>query len=53
MACDARRENDTSPATGGDLAKIGADEGIPHLSAPLIEKYVADLKHLGLLAIQL
>jgi fatty acid CoA ligase FadD9 len=31
-------------------AKIGADEDIPHLSALLIDKYVADLKHLGLLA---
>ncbi|HTZ14435.1 MAG TPA: carboxylic acid reductase [Mycobacterium sp.] len=31
-------------------AKIGADEDIPHLSASLIDKYVADLKHLGLLA---
>jgi fatty acid CoA ligase FadD9 len=33
-------------------AKIGADEDIPHLSASLIEKYVADLEHLGLLATQ-
>jgi fatty acid CoA ligase FadD9 len=33
-------------------AKIGPDEDIPHLSAPLIEKYVADLEHLGLLATQ-
>jgi thioester reductase-like protein len=31
-------------------AKIGADEDISHLSASLIDKYVADLKHLGLLA---
>lgn len=33
-------------------AKIGADADIPHLLAPLIEKYVADLEHLGLLATQ-
>lgn len=31
-------------------AKIGSDQDIPHLSASLIGKYVADLKHLGLLA---
>jgi fatty acid CoA ligase FadD9 len=31
-------------------AKIGADEDIPHLSASLIDKYVDDLKQLGLLA---
>ena len=30
-------------------AKIGAEEDIPHLSAPLIDKYVTDLQHLGLL----
>jgi fatty acid CoA ligase FadD9 len=30
-------------------AKIGADEDIPHLSADLIDKYVKDLEHLGLL----
>jgi len=30
-------------------AKIGAEDDIPHLSAPLIDKYVADLQHLGLL----
>jgi fatty acid CoA ligase FadD9 len=30
-------------------AKIGADKDIPHLSAPLIDKYVTDLQHLGLL----
>ena len=29
-------------------AKIGADKDIPHISAPLIGKYVSDLKHLGL-----
>ncbi|WAC91429.1 carboxylic acid reductase [Mycobacterium sp. Aquia_213] len=29
-------------------AKIGADKDIPHLSAQLIEKYVADLRLLGL-----
>ncbi|WP_232518837.1 carboxylic acid reductase [Mycobacterium intracellulare] len=29
-------------------AKIGADEDIPHLSAALIDKYVADLRLLGL-----
>jgi fatty acid CoA ligase FadD9 len=29
-------------------AKIGADEDIPHLSAALIDKYVADLQLLGL-----
>jgi fatty acid CoA ligase FadD9 len=33
-------------------AKIGAGEDIPHLSALLIDKYVADLEHLGLLATQ-
>jgi len=33
-------------------AKIGADEDIPHLSASLIEKYVNDLEHLGLLTTQ-
>jgi fatty acid CoA ligase FadD9 len=30
-------------------AKIGAEKDIPHLSAPLIDKYVTDLQHLGLL----
>lgn len=30
-------------------AKIGADEDIPHLSASLINKYIADLQHLDLL----
>lgn len=30
-------------------AKIGANEDIPHLSAALIDKYVTDLQHLGLL----
>jgi fatty acid CoA ligase FadD9 len=29
-------------------AKIGADKDIPHLSAPLIDKYVSDLQLLGL-----
>lgn len=29
-------------------AKIGADKDIPHLSAPLIDKYVSDLRLLGL-----
>lgn len=42
MTCDARHEN--------SAAKVGADEAIPHLSASLIDKYVADLKLLGLLA---
>jgi fatty acid CoA ligase FadD9 len=31
-------------------AKIGADEDIPHLSASLIDKYIVDLQHLGLLS---
>jgi fatty acid CoA ligase FadD9 len=30
-------------------AKIGPDKDIPHVSAPLIDKYVTDLAHLGLL----
>jgi fatty acid CoA ligase FadD9 len=30
-------------------AEIGADKDIPHLSSALIDKYVADLQHLGLL----
>lgn len=30
-------------------AKIGADNDIPHLSAPLIDKYVTDLRLLGLI----
>jgi fatty acid CoA ligase FadD9 len=30
-------------------AGIGADQDIPHLSRPLIEKYVADLRRLGLI----
>lgn len=30
-------------------AKIGAGKDIPHLSAPLIDKYVTDLQYLGLL----
>jgi fatty acid CoA ligase FadD9 len=30
-------------------AKIGADKDIPHLSTPLINKYVTDLQHLDLL----
>jgi fatty acid CoA ligase FadD9 len=29
-------------------AKIGADNDIPHLSAALIDKYVSDLRLLGL-----
>ena len=31
-------------------AKVGEEKDIPHLSAPLIDKYVADLKQLGLLS---
>jgi fatty acid CoA ligase FadD9 len=30
-------------------ANVGADKDIPHISAPLIDKYVTDLQHLGLL----
>lgn len=30
-------------------AEVGADKDIPHLSAALIDKYVTDLQHLGLL----
>ena len=30
-------------------AKIGADKDIPHLPAALIDKYVTDPQHLGLL----
>jgi fatty acid CoA ligase FadD9 len=30
-------------------AKVGEDKDIPHLSAALIDKYVTDLRHLGLL----
>jgi fatty acid CoA ligase FadD9 len=30
-------------------AEIGADNDIPHISAELIDKYVSDLRHLGLL----
>ncbi len=33
-------------------AKIGADEDIPHVSASLIKKYIADVEHLGLLTRQ-
>jgi fatty acid CoA ligase FadD9 len=35
--------------TAVQAAKIGADKDIPHLSAALIDKYVTDLQHLGLL----
>jgi fatty acid CoA ligase FadD9 len=35
--------------TAVQAAKIGADKDIPHLSAALIDKYVTDLHHLGLL----
>jgi fatty acid CoA ligase FadD9 len=35
--------------TAVQAAKIGADQDIPHLSAALIDKYVTDLQHLGLL----
>ncbi|MBZ4535746.1 carboxylic acid reductase [Mycobacterium avium] len=35
--------------TAVQAAKIGADKDIPHLSAALIDKYVTDLEHLGLL----
>jgi fatty acid CoA ligase FadD9 len=35
--------------TAVQAAKIGADEDIPHLSSALIDKYVTDLQHLGLL----
>ncbi|MEB3031142.1 carboxylic acid reductase [[Mycobacterium] nativiensis] len=31
-------------------AEIGEDKDIPHLSAELVEKYVADLKYLGMLS---
>ena len=34
--------------TAVQAAKIGADKDIPHLSAQLIEKYVADLRLIGL-----
>ncbi|MCW2653126.1 MAG: lgrD [Mycobacterium sp.] len=30
-------------------AKVGPDKDIPHLSAELIDKYVSDLRHLGLI----
>jgi len=30
-------------------AKVGADKDIPHLSAALIDKYVSDLRLLGLI----
>jgi fatty acid CoA ligase FadD9 len=30
-------------------AKIGPDKDIPHISAPIIAKYVSDLRLLGLL----
>jgi fatty acid CoA ligase FadD9 len=30
-------------------AKIGAVQDIPHLSAALIDRYVTDLRHLGLI----
>jgi fatty acid CoA ligase FadD9 len=35
--------------TAVQTAKIGAEQDIPHLSAALIDKYVNDLQHLGLL----
>ncbi|MDT5410232.1 MAG: fatty acid CoA ligase FadD9 [Mycobacterium sp.] len=35
--------------TAVQAAKIGADKDIPHLSSALIDKYVTDLQHLGLL----
>ena len=31
-------------------AGLGAEQDIPHLSRPLIDKYVADLRHLGLIS---
>ena len=30
-------------------AKVGSDKDIPHLSAQLIDKYVSDLRHIGLI----
>jgi fatty acid CoA ligase FadD9 len=30
-------------------AKVGPDKDIPHITAPLIVKYITDLKLLGLL----
>jgi fatty acid CoA ligase FadD9 len=30
-------------------AKVGADKDIPHIASALIDKYVTDLHHLGLL----
>jgi fatty acid CoA ligase FadD9 len=30
-------------------AKVGADKDIPHIPATLIDKYVSDLQHVGLL----
>ncbi len=35
--------------TAVQAAHIGQDNDIPHLTAPLIEKYATDLRHLGLL----
>jgi fatty acid CoA ligase FadD9 len=35
--------------TAVQAAKIGADKDIPHLSSALIDKYVTDLQHLGVL----
>jgi len=35
--------------TAVQAAKIGANKDIPHLSSALIDKYVTDLQHLGLL----
>jgi fatty acid CoA ligase FadD9 len=33
-------------------AKVGADKDIPHIARELLEKYVTDLEHLGLLPVQ-
>jgi fatty acid CoA ligase FadD9 len=30
-------------------AKVGADKDIPHVSRQLIDKYVSDLQHLGVI----
>jgi fatty acid CoA ligase FadD9 len=46
--CGSVAPTDRFPAAV-EQAKIGADQGIPHVSAPIIVKYITDLQSLGLL----
>ncbi|HXL59253.1 MAG TPA: AMP-binding protein [Mycobacterium sp.] len=44
--------DEVTPKVVAVSAKVGADKDIPHIARELLEKYVTDLEHLGLLPVQ-